>query len=981
MNKEMNIENVQVNQKGYALLDHSENLLDTADICFSVDVPEEKEIAVTMSGEGTVRIYKNGVQAAELTLCGTEIVWTDSCIAGEKAVYFIDNADSITELDLHSNHITEFYVNRELPLRKLVIYDNALQQMDCSRLPQLQFLHMFDNPVCESEQGMKDTVTSLPDRTNMATGSVIFYPWIGLETLIQEITETDENGADSTRYVKYPYEPAEKANFSHPDNPHYHWLYENGSYKFEENRFYGIVSREATGDRIIGYGVYLNGELVKADSENCPEQFRKHQAYQNLRRNVLEWGTLAKNWVFGSAIMYHADWEKCPWDFRLNHVADMWETAEKGFGLTLGTWEQMTLMFPGSRYLNVVRFQDCQKTPQYCDFENIDTADEVTKKYIKLFLQGKISHGDRILSIICGNGAEHDRCPGSVTGVINNVRYTYDGAIDDQRYGYVPLCKLQLLEKNIGKEELSGVQQINKFSNMTGEEWGCDSITSSTGFLRLDLYDTVFEELNDTRKNFTDYSSTHIMTVSTGNSGDGEIYTNDTDDTYYYDAAYGTNNMSMRSAEEGTEKIGVIFASGLDREKRVPPNIQNSPAAERAKFTTVDFMTQYGQFVMTHKNLITTDENGGKKLVGRLGYLHGTSYSSPILNAMLMLLRIIYTKMIMAKKQKDSPENAAQWEEMLESFGKYSPFMDHVREHWCDRLPNLMDSASGYGMVDVLAEPVHNRFLNRRPAAGHTDRFQVGEPIRFLYDADATKDGFTVEYDREMFALTAQNVLYPIRPTEETQDVVLYSNSARQTVTDGIYNDNYYKTTFSFPAVAENSALEIAPEETVENDSQDFTVFLLLDFLSAFSGEDVWFIKAAKEDEPYMCMEVNKGLADPAEGLSRFKGKRLKWSICDGNVELGDEFVCYPMENYLSKHGKVVLAITNSEDGMVTYFNGNRTSFIPSGERFPVRYEHIVLSGNETAVHRYARCMSEEEIIRNTAAILAASAADNNENA
>lgn len=1001
MNKEVNINNALVNQKSYALLEHNENLLETADISFSVDVPENKAIAIAMRGEGTVRIYKNGVQAYEIDLDGTEKVWTDPCIAGEKAVYFIDNADSIAELDLHGNHITEFYVNRELPLRKLVIYDNELHQLDCSRLTNLQFLHMFDNPMCDNEKSMKNTISSLPNRTDAATGSVIFYPWFGLETLIEETTVVDENGDSYTKYVKYPYEPGEKGNFSHPVNPHYRWLYdEDGNYIFDEG-LYAVVNRvRDENNNVISESIdyYLECKKQNPGDEKSPLILTRNDTIKNfrsLRIDDLEPLSLPKNWVFGSAIMYHSDWEKCPWDFRQNHVADMWETAEKGFGLTLGTMDELTLLFPGSKYLNVLSFEDCQATPEYCDYKDLGdtvvdakTVKNATKGNYNIvnFLKGEHNHGDMILSVICGNGAPSGSAPaaaGDYTTVTtlddNKNPYTfqskYSGAADSQRFGYVPLCKLRLLDKFDGNMGMSAVAIMGKFASLADS--GCDSITSSTGYepnipkgssMKEQIIQSYIDKVT-WRAKFHNYSINHILTVSTGNKGDGNVYTNDKPDEYLYDYCYGTNNPDVRTGEEVEGDTGVIYNYALNREKQVAPNIQNSPAAERAKLGTKDFMSQYGQFILTHKNVDVTASSAQKELVGRLSYVQGTSYSSPILNAMLMLLRIIYTKMIQVTMPEDTVENKAKKEEALGSFGKDSKFMNYVRAHWCDRLPHLMDAASGYGLVDILADPVENSYMDRQPAAGCTDRFQVGEPIRFVYDADATKDGFTLGYDREMFALTSENTLYPIRPTSETQSISLYSNSARAVVTDDLYDENYYKNTVSVPAVAENTELEIMPVETVENDSQNFTIFLLVDFLTAASDEKPWFIKVKKDGEHCLCLEASKGLRDANNNIS-FVGKRLVWSVMDGDDNLGDELVCYPLENYLSKYSKGVIAITNSKEGMVTYFNGNRCSFVPAEEFFSVLYDNVVLSDVEKSVYHYPRTFTHEEIIRNSAAIL-----------
>ena len=75
---------------------------------------------------------------------------------------------------------------------------------------------MFDNPTCKhdnSDGKLKECIETLPNRADKNMGSIIFYPWYGLETLIEQY--------DGGNYYKYPYLPAVKGNPYHKTDDEY----------------------------------------------------------------------------------------------------------------------------------------------------------------------------------------------------------------------------------------------------------------------------------------------------------------------------------------------------------------------------------------------------------------------------------------------------------------------------------------------------------------------------------------------------------------------------------------------------------------------------------------------------------------------------------------------------------------------------------------------------------------------------------------
>ena len=62
-------------------------------------------------------------------------------------------------------------------------------------------MHFHNNPICDEEEYKEELVkciNSLPDRSHNTIGSILLYPWYGLETLICK----DDSGA----WKKYPIE-------------------------------------------------------------------------------------------------------------------------------------------------------------------------------------------------------------------------------------------------------------------------------------------------------------------------------------------------------------------------------------------------------------------------------------------------------------------------------------------------------------------------------------------------------------------------------------------------------------------------------------------------------------------------------------------------------------------------------------------------------------------------------------------------------
>lgn len=98
----------------------------------------------------------------------------------------IYGAECITEFHaLGSISLFKSSANNNLVL--LDLHDNLISKLDISTLKHLQYLHIFGNPIVDNKSNIDylyKVMKDLPDRNNLALGSIVLYPWYGLETLV-----------------------------------------------------------------------------------------------------------------------------------------------------------------------------------------------------------------------------------------------------------------------------------------------------------------------------------------------------------------------------------------------------------------------------------------------------------------------------------------------------------------------------------------------------------------------------------------------------------------------------------------------------------------------------------------------------------------------------------------------------------------------------------------------------------------------------
>ena len=871
-------------------------------------------VSLSLRGVGTVKVltpYEYKLVDLTEELQQVEIKNTNGNI-------YIQNISGVTEIDAHGQNITSFIINSECPINKLVIYDNEINKLNLFNCKQLQFLHMHNNPICDDDNyanNLAFCMSSLPDRCVTSTGSIILYPWYGLEVLICKDLQ------DSSKYIKYPSGYSELV----PEN----------------GRLYGIVD----GDNIT-YCVYEGGEYKEYSEMN-----RHHRLRKRLESDIC----LKKNWIFGSAIMYDEKaWSRCPWDFREGHVADMWETAEKGFGLTYGGFDKFTNTLAGFRHFNIKDFRcvlddnyELVEIPQLSTNYKEPSEDDREKRCYKEFLDREWDHGDSFLSILAGNGEED-----------NGV----------QRFGYIPNCKYVLVDQSTENGNAALVYHFPQLMNwLTDKNIGCDAISLSTNLPSIPPnHDHMLTSIGV-------FGEDNIFTISAGNTGDGLPYTSDISGNIARTIGdYTVTDDNGNSTVKHSSAL-VITASTIDR--RHATYSRTSVDASSIEGTREDYFAYFGEQLPAFGNIRRT-----------LRSFTGTSGASPACCGILLLMKNIYRKMFPTET----------------SFGKYSNFMNHVRTRWCDHMHNQMDTAIGFGMPYILAQPYAPRLLESEPQIKFQPSVELGNPLDVTYLIDRyAKQSFTPEQRYSSIAISRSGDIYPLFPAQPL-NLKFYSNSSQKYPLD--YNSNYYTADISVTVLDNNvsevpGSLPISETKlttdnldeaviTVKDSSiedKEFTVQFALDFTDKLYPADVGSY-TTKRDLLYF---TDSGY-DAYVALSQ-----IKYNYGDTYVNLSNAAITQKYFNEVSERLEyttvarkmgvhldlsvtpyAIITMTFSKKGIVYFLNGTVVGHTSNYPELNVKLSDVYvnrdsLCHNTTGcVRMYNRILTDEEIIQNTIYLL-----------
>lgn len=202
-----------------------------------------------------------------------------------------------------------------------------------------------------------------------------------------------------------------------------------------------ITSLDFSNNSIIQFVHCFSNPIVNNDAalttmiKSLPD--RNNKAYGSLiidntvQRLKMEPISIPKDWLFGSAIMYNEkEWEKCGYHFKQTGVADIWESAEKGEGITIAI---IDVGFD----LNCIEY-DKNRIIETKNFSNQGSSNEVP-----LPTSGTITHGNSTSCILMAKG-------NNMYGICPNASFRLYKACDAKSVAYsnwvsnaLNYCKLQ----------------------------------------------------------------------------------------------------------------------------------------------------------------------------------------------------------------------------------------------------------------------------------------------------------------------------------------------------------------------------------------------------------------------------------------------------------------------------------------------------------------------------------------------------------
>ena len=515
---------------------------------------------ITMRGTGEIALYINDKFHARVPLNPEHETQFALHTIEENSIFSMDDAEGLVELDMREAGLESLVFNSYIPLKKLVIFGNDIKRLDLSKCKELQFLHFHNNPICDSDDYKDELVKcieSLPDRSEDVIGSILLYPWYGLETLVCR-----DNGA----WRKYPIEK---------------WVDNDGterktySSKMELTKDTSKLFGEVLEDNTIEYFTWgNNGNRIIHTSMN-----RHHRLRKELENTL----TLKKNWMFGSAIQYEEEYKYCHYYFRDIGVQHVWETAEKGFGIKIGTIDS----FDGNNAMNMNEMNVIASL-------KIDGEDNT-----KLSHTSDVTHGNFIFSQLAGRG--------------NNIVY-----------GLCPNASVFQI-KSSGYNSETWRDSIQRLTS------NCNSLTFSYNVGAND------DNWARTRILLGNFGKDNIITASAGNGGDNIPWTQESQDTKFYGFGnFGELNKDGQVVEHLKHHSNTFFVPALTPTKKASTFSNSTLNGYRNGISNIplqDFISSYGEQIL-----------GYDSYNNKLDVAQGTSMASPNCNGTLALMRIIYSK-------------------------------------------------------------------------------------------------------------------------------------------------------------------------------------------------------------------------------------------------------------------------------------------------------------------------------------------------
>ena len=840
----LNNESVVVNQNSdlSTLINHCLSIIPQKNTYF---ITSKKNLILNLSGNGYVYFKDNNRNIIKEVLLKNNDI-TEIKIEGltkEKNTIFLENLEHVSELDVHGNEIEEINFGINSTITTLKLYENKIQNLDITNLLSLQYFHIYTNPIVdnclntgfkeerdelgfpivntnsESYQKLSALLNSLPNRAGQALGSIVLYPWYGLETLIYEAdgnhyrtpyleieqdgkivnrTGYDFNGIDENgnpkfttsleedtqtkaeplpkgTICKYPrrlrfispngvesnYKENEseidinQSNRTTPgewftDQPLSDVIYNSSdqedttrSLKFINNNK-GIEYENENEEFSILYAMIKGYDINDATKNSDVSQQKLYYCtfdkqlnkiehhltkYNELRKNlekeISQNGKNFKNWFFGSAIQNTEDFNCCGYYFKFHGAHHVWESTQKGFGRVYGIWDYIGGNQPDWNKKNIIRFTHKYGNVADAFFYNIYTNNHTfNRKHLEKVYRTdariknlnmannsfeetsvqSFGHGDHIVSYLLSQGENNT--------IFNNQEINF------KLFGMCPNAMAYILDHLRGMLIIQ--KKLNNSITVTNNNSVSDNYMTRLSIKELYKYsDSVSVSLSfsTTEMNTNQYfnylngrfGERRYLVQSSGNNGDGSEAITDLYDGYLPFGKYGTFYNQSNLIYHPTS----FHASALNPGNTSACFANSSTAIKDLETSFSDYITGIG---------VACD--GYNIEYGIMNYKQGTSMSAPISAGSLLLMMNLYK--IVYPDYLDEPRYINNDNSLTENlifdengllnggYGKFSKFMNYIKNNWCNRPKDQMTHQQGIGAPTFTTTPnpieIHQKY-------------------------------------------------------------------------------------------------------------------------------------------------------------------------------------------------------------------------------------------------------------------------------
>ena len=400
--------------------------------------------------------------------------------------------------------------------------------------------------------------------------------------------------------------------------------------------------------------------------------------YNYLRVYLEDRFTTRRNWFFGSAIQYSPeDYKKCFHWFTDFGAQDIWETAQKGFGQTIGIYDTIGGLIDGD-YANSNVWQ---WSANFLRLQNAKGDFAEPQPYThNNWINSNWGHGDCCFSLGLSRGNfQYGIVPNACGYAVDDTR----GAFNWRGVGPTGGLGLAAVYK-----------EMNDFCTLTSSSY---------------VFYQVVAGAQSNLRYVTSKSGQRIPILqAAGNDGDDTPYTYDTS------CSNGGNNKPYtmnRYYMGSTANMRGRYGMNTDRDDTDPYNFENLDNESNNMFVHAmsrDYIPSSFTQTACDANLMNASYKqylcgfGDMAIMYRassLGYgkFNGTSCATPATTMSLALLKNLFLRIY--------PGYGG-------GFGMGSVFMDYVRRHLVNPLFNLPSIASGAGAPNIYYGETHEQPKN-----------------------------------------------------------------------------------------------------------------------------------------------------------------------------------------------------------------------------------------------------------------------------